>query len=171
MKTCRQLSLLITLFAFLFTSCGEGPAGPQGPPGPEILPQSFEFNATMVLENDFEDFHDIPADIDVFDSDVMMVFVLEGDDPIVWRQLPLTEFNSRGTVVINFDFTVVDLRVFMEANYPLGQNDGFSGVLMRAVHVPADFAGQLKAKGAENIQTYKELESLLGVEIQVIGNE
>lgn len=176
MKTLKLSLKFVVLFAFFFTSCGDGPTGPQGPegpPGPEILPISFEFNATMIQENGFEDIHEIPGQIDVFDSDMLLVYILEDyieeDDLDIWRQLPLTEFNSQGTTVINFDFSAVDLRVFMEANYPLGSNDGFEEVLMRAVHIPADFLGKMKSDSFENIQSLEDIEEQLGVEIKDLG--
>lgn len=176
MKTLKIVSKFTILFAFFFTSCGEGPTGPrgpQGPPGPETLPVSFEFNATMIQQNDFEDFHDIPAEIDVFESDMVLVYILEDfieqDNLDVWRQLPLTEFNSQGTLMINFDFSMVDIRVFLDANYPLGSGDGFEGVLMRAVHIPADFLGKIKSDSFDQIQSLDELEKLLGVEIKDLG--
>lgn len=173
MKFLNLFIKFIILFAFFFTSCGEGPAGPQGPAGPEVLPISFEFNATLVQENGFEDFHDIPAQIDVFDSDMVLVYILEDfieeEDLDVWRQLPLTEFTSQGTTIINFDFSAVDIRVFMEANYVMGPNDGFEGVLMRAVHIPADFLGKFKNDAFKNVQSLNEIEQQLGVEIKDLG--
>lgn len=176
MKTLKLASKFIILFALFFSSCTEGPTGPQGPegpPGPEILPVSFEFNATMLQETGFESFHEIPAEIDVFDSDMILLYVLEDfieeENLDVWRQLPLTEFTGNGTLLINFDFTLFDIRVFLDANYPLGSNDGFDEVLMRAVHIPADFLGKMKSDSFDQVQSLKDLENLLGVEIEDLG--
>jgi len=177
-STTTLLSLFIISLIFL-ASCGErgpvgprGPEGPQGVPGPEILPTSFEFNASLLPSNGFEFFSEIPASVDVLDSDVILAFVLEDyipeDDLEVWRQLPITEFNPRGTVLINYDFTFVDVRIFLDANYSLGSADGYDELLIRAVHIPANFASKLKSDAFENVKSPQELEELLGVTIRKV---
>lgn len=172
-KIIKTIAALLFMTVVLI-SCGErGPVGPEGPPGPagpEILPTSFEFNADLNPGNDFEFFSDIPEDIEVFDSDVVIAFVLEDyieeDDLEVWRQLPITEFNSRGTVLFDFDYTLVDVRVFLDANYSLGTSDGYQDVLIRAVHIPANFAAKMKTESLRSIKTPDELEEFMGVEIR-----
>jgi hypothetical protein len=172
-KTIKTIAALLFMTVIL-NSCGErgpvGPEGPPGPPGPEVLPTSFEFNASLTTGNDFEFFNDIPGDIEVFDSDVIIAFVfedyIEEDDLEVWRQLPITEFNSKGTVLIDFDFTMVDVRVFLDANYFLTASDGYQDMLIRAVHIPANFASKMKTGALTNIQSPGELEQFLGVKIQ-----
>lgn len=177
MKKFTLLPALLITSLLLFSSCGErgpvgpiGPQGPQGPPGPEILPASFEFNASLLPSNGFEFFNEIPESIEVLDSDVVLAFVLEDyieeDDLEVWRQLPVTDFNTRGTVIINFDFTFVDIRIFMDASYPLGISDGYDELLIRAVHIPANFAAKLKPDALKDLNSPKELENLLGTEIK-----
>ena len=169
-KIIKAATALLLMTAFL-VSCGErgpvGPEGPPGPPGPEILPISFEFNADLTPGNGFEFYEDIPASIEVLDSDVVIAFVLEGidGDLDVWRQLPITEFNSKGTVLFDFDFTAVDVRIFLDANYNLTVSDGYEDVLIRAVHIPADFAAKMKPGALKNAQTPEELEQMLGVEV------
>src|SRR5690625_5893348 len=69
MKNSLHYLPLILLSLLLLNSCGRrGPVGPQGPPGidgAELLPASFEFNVDLLQENGFEDFGDIPNEIDV----------------------------------------------------------------------------------------------------------
>lgn len=174
-KLIKFLFACVSIF-LLLTSCGErgpvgpeGPRGPQGPAGPTILPTSFEFSADLTLNNGFEFFADIPSSIEVLDSDVILAFVLEDyipeDDLEVWRKLPVTEFTSQGTRLLDYDFTFVDMRVFMDANYTLRSTDEFRDLLIRGVHVPADFTASstAKLKGAE---TFRDLEEMLGVTIE-----
>ncbi|MEX0823494.1 MAG: hypothetical protein WD008_03845 [Balneolaceae bacterium] len=174
-QTANKFPVLFSMFTLLFlisTGCtGErGPVGPEGSAGPEIIPVSFEFEADMIPENDFEFFADIPGSIEVFDSDVMLAYVLEDfipeDDLEVWRQLPLTEFNSNGTILINFDFTAVDIRVFLDANYPLGASDGYEGLVIRAVHVPADLVSAGKTEKIRGTNSVGELETVLGMKVK-----
>lgn len=179
MKSIITLLTIVITSALFLTSCGErgpvgprGPEGPQGAPGPEILPTSFEFNASLLPSNGFEFFSEIPASIEVLDSDVVLAFVLEDfipeDDLEVWRQLPITEFNSRGTVLINYDFTFVDVRIFLDASYSLGIADGYDELLVRAVHIPSNFASKLKPGAFKEISSPQELEELLGTTIRKI---
>ncbi|MEX2411721.1 MAG: hypothetical protein WD607_10210, partial [Candidatus Paceibacterota bacterium] len=156
---------------FLLSSCGErGPVGPEGPPGPNILPTSFEFPIDLTLSNGFEFIREIPGQIEVLNSDVMIAYVLEDyieeDDMDVWRQLPVTDFNNRGTRLFDFDFTRVDLRLFLDANYSLGAADELRDVLVRAVHIPADFVNNAKAKDLQNAKSVQEIEQILGTEVQ-----
>lgn len=173
--TFAMISILI-----LTSACGDrgpvGPAGPQGPqgaPGPEILPVAFEFNADLTLNTRFEHFQDIPGQIDVFQSDVILAFVFEEyiaeDDLEVWRKLPVTEFTSRGIEIIDYDFTLVDVRIFLNANYPLGTGDGYRDLLIRAVHIPANFASKTRGTEVSDAETYQELLAILGRDIEVIN--
>jgi len=176
-KLIKFLFAAVSIF-LLLTSCTErgpvgptGPQGPQGPAGPSILPTSFEFEIDLNQANGFEYFQDIPSQIDFLESDVMLAYVFEDyipeDDLEVWRKLPVIEFNSNGTLLLDFDFTFVDMRFFLDANYNLGPADEFNGMLMRAVHVPADFLSlnKLNPQAVRQTETIKELESLLGTEI------
>ncbi|MFO7847800.1 MAG: hypothetical protein R6V27_14635 [Balneolaceae bacterium] len=177
-KTFKFLLSVVTLF-LLLTGCGErgpvgpeGPRGPQGPAGPEILPVSFEFEADLLQSNGFEFFQDIPADIEVFESDVMLAYVLEDyieeDDLEVWRKLPLTEFNSSGTTILDFDYTAADIRVFQHANYDLGAADQYEELLIRAVHVPAEMLTTMKLNKLTDAETYTEMESVVGGKIEAV---
>lgn len=168
-KMIKTLSAGIIMF-LLLNGCEAGmvgPQGPEGPPGPEILPTSFEFEANLTRANDFEYFRDIPAQIEVLNSDVVLVYVLEDvdGDLEVWRKLPITEFNNRGTLLLDFDFTMVDVRIFLDANYTLGLADEFRGLLMRAVHIPANYLSLNKMQSAKSAETIKELEVILGREV------
>jgi len=178
----KLIKFFITAIAIflMLSGCGErgpvgpeGPRGPQGPAGPEVIPTSFEFEADLLQSNGFEFFQDIPAGIEVFDSDVVLAYVLEDylpdEDLEVWRQLPLTEFNSNGTSIINFDYTFVDVRIFMDANYNLGSADEYSGLLIRAVHVPAGFINNQKALELSEAKSYSEVEKILDGKIRSIN--
>ena len=134
MKKLIKFFFVVLSFSLFLTSCADrgpvgpvGPQGPQGPDGPSILPVSFEFNADLLRSNGFEHFQDIPAQIDIIESDVMLAYVLEEyipeDDLEVWRKMPVIDFNPRGTRILDFDFTFVDMRIFLDASYNLGAAD------------------------------------------------
>jgi hypothetical protein len=178
-KSLSALPAILFIF-FSISACSErgptGPEGPEGPPGPEVLPISFDFEASVNQSNGFEFYQGIPEEIDVFDSDVVLVFVLEEyieeDDLEVWRKLPVTEFNNSGTLLFDYDFTLVDIRLFLDANYELGSNDGYDGVLIRGVHVPANFMAKTPAsRSVQDVETFDELELFLGEEIKSFGKQ
>jgi len=176
-KMMKFLLSAITLF-LLLTGCGErgpvGPQGPQGPAGPTILPTSFEFEVDLNQSNEFSFVQGIPSGIEVLNSDVVLVYVfedyIEEDDLDVWRKLPLTEFNANGTLLYDYDFTRIDVRIFLDANYTLGKADEFQDLLIRAVHVPADFlnTGNFKTQALE-AETFGNLEQAFGTKIKKLG--
>lgn len=170
----KSIKFLITTIALflLLQGCGDrGPVGPEGPPGPEILPTSFEFTIDLLEQNGFEWFEDIPGQIEVLNSDVILAFVFEDFDEEadleIWRKLPITEFNSRGTLLFDYDFTLIDMRIFLDANYTLSAADEFDDVLIRGVHVPSNFLQNAKSKSnLKQSSTFDDLEKKLGVKIQ-----
>ena len=177
MKKMIKFLSACTIIFLLLTSCGErGPVGPEGlqgpegPRGPEVIPTSFEFEVNLLQSNGFEFFRDIPSQIEVFESDVMLAYVLEDiDDGLeVWRKLPVIEFNSSGTLLLDFDFTLADIRIFLDANYNLGSADQFEGLLIRAVHVPAAFLNNSVAmvQSVKQAETIGELETILGTDVK-----
>lgn len=173
-KMTKFLFAAISIF-LLLTGCGErgpvGPEGPQGPAGPEILPTSFEFEVDLLQSSNFEFIQEIPSQIEVYESDVLLAYVfedyIEEEDLEVWRKLPLTEFNTRGTLLYDFDFTFVDVRIFLDANYTLGSSDQFENLLIRAVHIPAELlnTGNFKTQALE-ADTYGELKQILDSKIR-----
>ncbi|MCC5942038.1 MAG: hypothetical protein JJU37_10910 [Balneolaceae bacterium] len=176
MKKLIKFLFVMGSLSLLLISCGErgpvGPEGPQGPAGPNILPVSFEFNADLLRSNGFEFFQDIPPQIDIIETDVMLAYVFEEyipeDDLEVWRKMPVIDFNNRGTRLLDFDFTFLDMRIFLDANYSLGSLDEFEGLLIRAVHIPADYLSNLKMKEVKGAKTIRELETIIGSEIENI---
>lgn len=173
----KMIKFLLSAIAFflMLSGCGEqgpvGPRGPEGPAGPSILPTSFEFEVDLNQSNDFSFVREIPSGIEVLNQDVMLAYVfedyIEEDDLDVWRKLPLTEFNANGTLLYDYDFTRVDIRVFLDANYKLGASDEFQDLLIRAVHIPADFlnSGNFKTQALE-AETFGELQQMLESDIR-----
>jgi hypothetical protein len=82
------------------------------------------------------------------------------------REYVITEFNSRGTLLFDYDFTLVDIRIFLDANYNLGLADEYRGLLIRAVHVPANYLNNPKMQQVKQAATISELESIIGKEVK-----
>ena len=178
MKKLIKFFFVVLSLSLFLTSCTDrgpvgpvGPQGPQGPAGPSILPVSFEFNADLLRSNGFEHFQDLPPQIDIIETDVMLAYVLEEyipeDDLEVWRKMPVIDFNNRGTRILDFDFTFVDMRIFVDASYNLGAADEYRQLLIRAVHIPADFLNAVSAQKVKEAETMSELEAIIGKEIEI----
>lgn len=145
----------LILLALILISC-EGSVGPPGPPGPAgddglgLLGQVFEVVADLNAGTNFEYFVEIPQDIEVFESDVVMVYrlmgVFEGSD--IWEPLPQTIFRNSGILLYGFDYTLFDVRLFLDGTADFGRldQDDTDGLIYRIAIIPADFAKDIDVK-------------------------
>jgi len=152
----KQVTLLFAIFsAILFSSC-EGDQGPPGEPGINILGQVFEYTVNFQYDPQNNiyttDFLTFPANVEVFESDAVLVYRLEGQDTIgngevadVWSQLPQNVFYQDGTgdfFQYIFTHTFVDIQFLIEGNFDLTTLDAefFNNQTFRVAIVPAEFA-------------------------------
>ncbi|MDT0540881.1 collagen-like protein [Croceitalea sp. P059] len=154
------LGILVVAFAI---SC-EGPQGPpglngfdgldgldglDGQDGINILGQVLEVEGTFEAANDYSIFFEFPQSIEVFESDLVLVYILfeqtddpDGGDPIdVWRLLPQTRILDQGLLQYNYDHTFLDVSIFLESDFdlstlPAGDTDN---QIFRIAVVPAEF--------------------------------
>jgi hypothetical protein len=133
--------------AILFSSC-EGPAGPPGLPGVNILGQVFEANIDFNIGNNFGQLVTFPSNIEVYESDVVLVYLLtdvipdgSGGSIDVWSQLPQTFFPAEGTLLYTFDHTFIDVQIFLDANFDLTLlgSQFTNDQIFRIAIVPAEF--------------------------------
>lgn len=142
--------VLFTAFAIIFSSC-EGPMGPPGPPGEDgFIGSVFEIQGDFTLENNYTLYTEYPSNITVYDSDVVLVYILwevvDGID--VWRLLPQTvvlKSNNSGetdVLLYNSDYTAADVQVFLEFTFPANEllPDETDNQVFRIAVLPADFA-------------------------------
>lgn len=155
-------STLLFLSAFLtliFVSC-EGPVGPpgfdgldgrdglDGLDGVNILGQVLEIEGDFNAGNDYAIFYEFPQTVEVFESDVVLVYILwdqtedgNGEPVDIWRLLPQTRILDQGLLQYNFDHTFLDVSVFLESDFDLGTltaGDTDNQVFRIAI-MPADF--------------------------------
>lgn len=148
MKTISRL-MLIAAIAILAGCRGEqGPPGQDGLDGDSLLGQVFEIEGDFLPENDFRLYFDFPNSIEVFESDIVLVYILweqaegnNGNVLDVWRLLPQTVILDEGILQYNFDFTFADVQIFLEGTIDF--NDLLPGEALnqvfRIVVLPADF--------------------------------
>ncbi|MET1260447.1 collagen-like protein [Flagellimonas sp. DF-77] len=136
----KRIFTLLTLVASMFFISCEGPAGPpgfdgldglnglDGQDGVNILGTVLEIEGTFTTDNDYSIFFEFPTTVEVFESDVVLVYILfdqvddpDGGDPIdVWRLLPQTRILDQGLLQYNFDHTFFDVSIFLESDFDLG---------------------------------------------------
>lgn len=143
--------LAMVAIATLILSCSgdRGPMGPQGPAGVNILGQVFEVNVNFTNQNGFSAAFDFPQDIEVFESDVVLVYRLadvipDSTGPIdVWEMLPTTYYITQGIVYYGFNNTFLDVEIFIDGTADLlltSLQEYTLDQVFRIAIVPADFA-------------------------------
>ncbi|MCW9038417.1 MULTISPECIES: hypothetical protein [Altibacter] len=144
----KHIILLLAVSAgIIFSSC-EGDPGPPGEPGINILGQVFEVNATFSEANNYEQLFTIPSNVEVFESDVILVYWLEdvvpdgnGGSLDVWSQLPQTIYTADGSFQYTFNHTFVDVLLFLQGDFDLSLlGNGFTNdQIFRIAVVPSEY--------------------------------
>jgi hypothetical protein len=143
--------LLLSILFIAFNSCegDPGPPGFDGLDGVNILGKVFDVTVDFTPNNGYSNLIAFPNNIEVFESDVVLVFLLEEQisDPSgpidVWTPLPQTFFLDNGLqVVYNFNHTFLDVNLFLDGNVNLDTLGlGFTNnQTFRIAVLPADFA-------------------------------
>lgn len=144
----KKILFTLSIIGLLFTSC-EGPQGPPGLDGINILGQTFErtvnfqFNVESGLQ---ESLVTIPNSIEVYESDAILVYRLDGQLPNnvdLWSLIPQNFFLSNGRIIqYVYNHSFFDVLLMIDGNFDLStvpstftQNQTF-----RFVVVPAEFA-------------------------------
>ena len=161
------------VLGFGLTSC-EGPTGPPGPPGPPgfdgadgadgLIGTVFEAQVDFNSANDYQAFVDFPSNIDVFDSDVVVAYILTAveDGTDIWEPLPQTLFFDTDILLYGYDHTAFDIRFFLDGTINLDNlGPGFTdGVIFRVAIIPADFASTLDVNKFEDVMRALKVEEV-----------
>ncbi len=152
-----KLSLSLTLSCLVLIACSgggssgpPGPTGPAGPPGLDgLIATVFEVEVDFIAANGYEALVEIPLEIEVFDTDVIVCYVLDGvdGDVDIWEPLPQLLFFGADTLLYGFNYTFGDVVFFLDGTVdPAGLDPSFTtGLIFRVAIIPADFAQPLAA--------------------------
>ena len=144
----KRILSFISILALLITAC-EGDPGPPGPPGLDgvnFVGQSFERTVDFTTTNDYTVSVEIPSEIELLQSDMVLVYRLidEVDGFDVWKLLPETVYIETGeefqyNFEHNFDF--VTLFIDAPATFDFGSllDEERLGQTFRIVVLPVDF--------------------------------
>ena len=142
----KLTGIFLALATFILVSC-EGDMGPMGPPGEDgedFIGSVFEVEGDFTPDNNYSFLVDYPSNITVYDGDVVLVYILwevdNGTD--IWRLCPQTVVLGEGVIQYNFDYTLADVRIFLEFTIP--EEDLLpaetQNQIFRVAILPADFA-------------------------------
>ncbi len=165
------LGLIVSLVSCI--DANDGPPGPEGPVGPQG-PQGEPGESGYVLEYadidfdapDFEVFLPFPNDFEVLTTDAVLVYLLwdvvevDGIDTDVWRLVPQTLLTDLGILQYNYDYTILDTRLFLDAEFDLETLDAIDTQdwVARVVVVPAEF---IEGGRISSTTSYEEVASML----------
>lgn len=160
-KIMNKIKTIFGILVIVLTLSCEGPPGfdgrdgfdgldgLDGQDGINILGKVLEVEGTFEDANDYSIFFEFPQDVEVFESDLVLVYILfeqtddpDGGDPIdVWRLLPQTRILDQGLLQYNYDHTFFDVSIFLESDFdlstlPAGDTDN---QIFRIAVVPAEF--------------------------------
>ncbi|MBN7811383.1 collagen-like protein [Algoriphagus sp. H41] len=150
MNKILSIFVLIGLVAFQACEGPEGPMGPQGEqglqgvpgtPGVNIVGTTYEATVDFTADGGWGVVLAFPEEL--VESDVILTYILwdVDDERPIWRAVPQTIFFPEGPLVYNFDFTQVDIRLFLEGPLNKATLDDVwtKEQIFRIVVVPSDF--------------------------------
>ncbi len=166
----KKFLFTLVVSVFFLASC-EGPQGPPGLDGINILGQTFErtvnfqfnSNPNILLQ---EALVPIPDWVEVYESDAILVYRLEGELPDnvkLWSLIPQNFFLSNGDIIqYVYNHTFFDVMLQIDGNFDMStlgpaftQNQTF-----RFVVVPSEFA----TKSGVDIQDYNAVMQALNLD-------
>ena len=165
----KKISLFLLFSVVLFISC----EGPQGPPGFDgfdgsdgadgLIGTIFEVEATFAPDG-YEYLVDIPVAIEVFDTDIVMAYVLSGvdNDVDIWEPLPQTLFFGNEILLYGFDHTLTDVRFFLDGTIDLNSLDALftDNIVFRVAVIPAAFAESIDVSNINEVMDAMQLKSV-----------
>ncbi len=144
----KRILSFFTVFALLFMAC-EGPEGPpgfDGLNGTNIVGQSFERTIDFTSSNNYQQTIEIPLDIELFETDMVLVYHLKGqvDGYDVWKSLPETIYLDSGeefqyNFEHNFDYVTIFIESHPAFDFNLLFDDESINQTFRIVVLPVDF--------------------------------
>ncbi|MFT5255650.1 MAG: hypothetical protein ACI9RL_000997 [Candidatus Paceibacteria bacterium] len=119
----KNIFLILSLSSlFVFSSCHTDNHTVEN----NSLSQVFETTVDFTNSNDYSQLVNIPSDVEVYESDVILVYWLEdvisgtnGETFDVWTPLPQTIYIDQGSFQYNFNHTFIDVLLFLQGDVNL----------------------------------------------------
>jgi len=174
----KKLSIVFGAFLSLFLISCEGPVGRPGSDGRDgldgldgvnILGSVIDIEGSFSFDNDYTIGYEFPNTVEVFETDVVLVYLLwgqtedgNGDLVDIWRLMPQTRILDQGLLQYNYDHTFFDVAMFLEADFDLGAllpGDTDNQVFRIAI-LPAD---SISGKSSLDRSNITEVMNYLGI--------
>ena len=163
----KKIISLLSFITVLFISC-EGEPGPAGPPGPSgeagILAQVFEAQVDFTAANNYEALVEFPSNIQVFESDIVVAYILdEVDNGVdIWEPLPQTLFFGADILLYGYDHTFFDINFFLDGSVNFAGLDAVytDQVVFRIAIIPAEFAKNLDLTDINQVMNTLKIENV-----------
>lgn len=168
-----RITTLFMFMAVFLTSCEgsmgvPGPPGLPGPPGQDgidgILGQVVEVVVDFNELNGYQELIEIPGDIEVYESDIIMAYILVSTENglDIWEPLPQTLFFGNDILLYGFDYSLFDIRFFLDGTFDPGLLDPVftEGVIFRFAIIPADFAASFDVSEMETLMSALKVDSV-----------
>ncbi|MEN8187221.1 MAG: hypothetical protein ABFR05_08850, partial [Bacteroidota bacterium] len=154
----KKLLALLLIIPLLFSCEGEmGPPGQDGLDGISILGQVFEAQVDFNTGNDFQVLVDFPSQIEVYDTDVVLAYILAGTDNGVdiWEPLPQTLFFNEGILLYGYNHTYADIEFFLDGTVSFEDliPELTQDIIFRIAILPADAAQSLDLNNLESVMS------------------
>ncbi|MCX2745267.1 hypothetical protein OO013_15420 [Mangrovivirga sp. M17] len=169
MKTIIKLFIPVLFLVISACEGPRGPVGPQGPQGPEgglLLAQVFETEPVSFFEEDgWQVPFDIPLDFEIFESDIIVAYILWNTDNGVdnWRALPQFVYQEEPNFVYNFQYSINEVIFYMDSDIPSEMNnlpvEYLDNQIFRFVVIPAEFAS-----AKVDLTNYEEVTKMLDLD-------
>ena len=168
----KKLTPLLSLLALVLIACSGGGSdgapgapGPQGPPGEDgLIGTVFEVEVDFTAANAWEALVEIPPEIEVFDTDVIIAYILdEVDEGVdVWEPLPQLLFFGPDTLLTGFNYTFGDVLFFLDGTVDPASLDPVytTAIVFRVAILPADFALKLDTTDLPQVMSALQIESV-----------
>lgn len=164
----KHILSILTVALLVLTSCtgDQGPPGFDGAPGQDggiFLAQSFERTIDFTSTNGYQESLEIPLDIELFDTDMVLVYHLRGQigGYDVWKPLPETVYiNATEQFQYNFEHNFDFVTIFIESHptfdFSLLLDEERINQTFRIVVLPVNFinSNNLDVNNYEDIAPY-----------------
>ena len=161
----KRILSVISVVALFLMSC-EGPQGPPGFDGQDgiyLVGQSFERTLDFTPNNNYQETVEVPLNIDLYESDMVLVYHLKGqvDGYDVWKPLPETVYidaneEFKYNFEHNFDFITIFIESYPTFDYNLLLDSERLNQTFRIVILPVDLvnSGRIDINNYEDVKQY-----------------
>jgi hypothetical protein len=171
----KKITILLSFLTVLFISC-EGEPGPPGFDGFDgadgLIGSIFEADITFTADDGYEGLVDFPTSIDVLNTDIVIAYILTGEDngADIWEPLPQTLFFGSDILLYGYDHTTSNIRFFLDGTIDFTTLEPLftDNVIFRVAILPADAATKINTSNFSEVMSALQVGEIERVQSGVI---